>query len=144
MLPGSRSPLKRLGRMVAMTALSAILLTVASPLPAPLAQAPSAVSIYSIWVRLSLRGLNQEEIESLMSNMDPKAIETVKLRLRNTVLSNLEARRIHVRFKQSRDSDDLKMVYRVIETEMRFAGLTNDPELRLMIKDRFGINLERF
>ena len=111
--------------------------------PVGLAQAPSAVSIYSIWIRLSLRGLNQEEIESVLNNMDPKAIEEVKGRLRHTVLSNLEAKQIRHRFQTSRDTDDLKSVRRAIETELRFAGMQSDPELKLLIKDRFGISMNR-
>ncbi len=47
-----------------------VLLLLAST-PISMAQAPPAVSIYSIWIRLSLRGFNQSEIESLMRNMDP-------------------------------------------------------------------------
>ncbi len=118
-----------------------LLLGVATP--ATLAQAPSSVSVYSIWIRLSLRGLNQNEIESLMRNMAPETIAQVKARLRNTVLSNLQTKRIRERFRSSRDSDDLKNVLTSIETELRFAGLQNDEELKLMIKDRFGIPLNR-
>ncbi|NIV21029.1 MAG: hypothetical protein GWN54_10650, partial [Gammaproteobacteria bacterium] len=85
--------------------------------------------MYSIWIRLSLRGLNQNEIESLMRNMAPETIAQVKARLRNTVLSNLQTKRIRERFRSSRDSDDLKNVLTSIETELRFAGLQNDEEL---------------
>ncbi len=119
----------------------ALLLLTATPVT--LAQAPSTVSLYSIWIRLSLRGLNQEEIESLLSNMDDKAIASVKARLRTTVLSNLVARKVRERFLTSRDSDDLKSVVTVIETELRFAGMQSDEELKLMIKDRLGIPLSR-
>ena len=111
--------------------------------PASLAQAPSSVSVYSLWIRLSLRGMNQAEIESLLRNLDPKNIDGVKAQLRNTVISNLEAKKIRERFLASRDSDDLKSVMTSIETELRFAGLQNDDQLKLMIKDRFGIPLSR-
>ena len=57
--------------------------------PVGLAQAPSAVSVFSIWVRLSLRGFAQEEIESVLRNMDAKTLTEVKARLRRTVLANL-------------------------------------------------------
>lgn len=120
-----------------------LVLLLAAATPVSMAQAPSAVSLYSIWIRLSLRGLNQSEIESLMRNMDPESIKQVKERLRNTVLSNLESKRIRERFLSSRDSDDLKSVLTSIETELRFAGLQHDPEVRLMIKDRFGVPLGR-
>jgi len=120
-----------------------VLLLLAST-PVSMAQAPPAVSIYSIWIRLSLRGFNQSEIESLMRNMDPKTIAQVKERLRNTVISNLEAKDVRELFLSSRDSDDLKSVLISIETELRFAGLQNDDELKRIIKDRFGIPLARF
>lgn len=118
-------------------------LLMASATPVTMAQAPSTFSLYSIWVRLSLRGLNQNEIESLMRNMDPAAIAQVKQRLRVTVLDNLEVKRVRERFLASRDSDDLKSVVTTIETELRFAGMQHDDELKLMIKDRFGIPLRQ-
>ena len=120
----------------------ALLITVT---PVSMAQSPPApISLYSVWVRLSLRGLTQGEIESLMRNMDPKSIDQVKQRLRTTVISNLEFKRIRERFLSSRDSDDLAQVLVSIGTEIRFAGMENDEELRLMIKNRFGVQLDRF
>ena len=123
--------------------LAVLLLLVVGATPVSLAQAPTSVSIYSIWIRLSLRGYNQSEIESLMRNLDPKSINRVKERLRNTVISNLEAKKIRERFNTSQDSDDLKSVLTSIETELRFAGMQNDGQLKLMIKDRFGIPFSR-
>jgi hypothetical protein len=75
--------------------------------------------------------------------MDPKSIEQVKERLRNTVLSNLESKRVRQRYLSARDSDDLESVFTSIETELRFAGLQNDDEIRLMIRDRFGVRMGR-
>lgn len=109
----------------------------------PLAQSPSTVSLYSIWIRLSLRGMNQGEIESLMRNMAPKTIGEVKKRLRDTVISNLKARKIPELFRASRDSDDLKSVLISIETELRFAGLQNDEDIKQMIKNDLGIPINR-
>lgn len=123
--------------------LAVLVLLVVGATPLSLAQAPTSVSIYSIWIRLSLRGYNQSEIESLMRNLDPKSIIQVKERLRNTVISNLESKKIRERFNTSRDSDDLNSVLTSIETELRFAGMQNDSQLKLMIKDRFGIPLSR-
>lgn len=108
-----------------------------------LAQSPSSVSIYSIWIRLSLRGMNQGEIESLMRNMARKNIGEVKERLRKTVISNLKAKKIPERFLASRDSDDLKSVLISIETELRFAGLQNDENVKQMIKNKLGIPINR-
>ena len=112
--------------------------------PAGLAQAPAGTSIFSIWVRLSLRGFNQEEIESLLQNLDRKSVESVKVRLRRTVLGNLELKKISERIRKSRDKDDLNIIVSSIETEIRFAGMQNDRRLKLMIKDRFGVNIGAF
>jgi len=118
-------------------------LVLATATPVSMAQAPSAVSLYSIWIRLSLRGLNQNEIESLMRNMDAASIAQVKQRLRNTVIGNLATKKVRERFLSSRDSDDLNSVLSTIETELRFAALQSDDEVKLMIRDRFGIPLGR-
>ena len=122
--------------------LAALLLATA---PVTFAQtSPSAVSVFSIWVRLSLRGLSQEEIESVLRNMDPKTINEVKARLRRTVLANLQLKKVGEHIQLSRDSDDLSTVISSIETEIRFAGMQNDDRLKLEIKDRYGVRLGRF
>ncbi len=112
--------------------------------PMTLAQAPSVVSVFSIWVRLSLRGFSQEEIESLLRNMDAKTIADVKARLRRTVMANLQLKKIGDQVRFSRDKDDLNNVVTSVETEIRFAGMQNDEQLKLMIKDRYGMRLHRF
>ena len=111
--------------------------------PVGLAQAPSAVSVFSIWVRLSLRGFAQEEIESVLRNMDAKTLNEVKARLRRTVLANLQLKKVGEQLQFSRDKDDLNNVISSIETEIRFAGMQNDKLLKLQIKDRYGIRLDR-
>ncbi len=127
-------------RLGLLSALAALL--VASP--ASQAQTPpSPVSVYSIWVRLSLRGYSQEEIESLLRNMDAKTVEEVKVRLRKSVISNLRLKRIRERFQASRDKGDLQDVLSSVETEIRFAGLENDEELKSEIRERLGIPLDR-
>lgn len=112
--------------------------------PVGLAQAPTAVSVFSIWVRLSLRGFAQEEIESVLRNMDAKTLTEVKARLRRTVLANLQLKKVGEQLRFSRDKDDLNNVISSIETEIRFAGMQNDDLLKLQIKDRYGIRLDRF
>ena len=109
-----------------------------------MAQAPSAMSIYSIWVRLSLRGYAQNEIESMLRNMDDKTLEAVKKRLRRTVLAQLQLKKVRQKMRISRDKDDLDNIVSSIETEIRFAGMQDDDLLKLMIKDRYGIRLDRF
>ena len=108
------------------------------------AQAPSAMSIYSVWVRLSLRGFAQNEIEAMLRNMDDKTIEAVKQRLRRTVLAQLQLKKIGEQVRISRDKDDLRNIISSIETEIRFAGMQDDDQLKLQIKDRYGIRLDRF
>ncbi len=122
-------------------ALVLLVLLLATPLAS--AQAPSVVNVFSIWVRLSLRGNSQQEIESQLSNMDPKTLAEVKTRLRQSVISNLRIKRIGERYQTSMDSDDRKAVLESIQTEIRFAGLENDEQLVLMIKDRFGIHMQQ-
>jgi hypothetical protein len=122
----------------------AALVTLLMATPTSQAQTPpGTVSIYSIWVKLSLRGYSQEEIESILRNMDAKTIDDVKTRLRKSVLSNLRLKRVQERFQSSRDKGDLQDVLSSVETEIRFAGLENDEELKFQIRERFGIPLER-
>ena len=104
-------------------------------------QAPSAVSVYSIWVQLSLRGFSQSEIESQLSNIDANTLESVRVRLRNTIISNLRLKQVDRYYQHSLDSDDVRQVREAIETEIRFAGLQNDPEILLQIQEVFGIQL---
>lgn len=133
--------MKRWLRWAVLSGLAVML--VASPTSQAQTPPSSAVSVYSIWVRLSLRGYSQEEIESLLRNMDAKTLDEVKARLRKSVLSNLRLKRIKERFLASRDKGDLQDVLSSIETEIRFAGLENDDELKFAIRDSFGIPLER-
>lgn len=125
-------------------AVALVLLVLLLTTPLASAQAPSVVNVFSIWVRLSLRGNSQQEIESQLSNMDPKTLAEVKSRLRQSVISNLRIKRIGERYQTSQDSDDRKAVLESIQTEIRFAGLENDEQLVLMIKDRFGIHMRQF
>jgi hypothetical protein len=111
----------------------------------PVAPAQNRViNLYSVWVQLALRGHPQEEIESLLRNMDPQTIEEVKARLRRTVLANLELKKLGQLYRASRDKDDLNVIVRSIQTELRFASLENDEEIRMMIQDRFGIPRDHY
>jgi hypothetical protein len=111
--------------------------------PVTQAQTPPAINVYSIWLRMSLRGYSQEEIESALRNMDAKTMDEVKARLRRTVLSNLRLKKVRERFQSSRDKGDLQDVMGTIETEIRFSGLENDNELKREIEEAFGILLNR-
>ena len=125
--------------------LLALTLLLMASTPITLAQtSPSAVSVFSIWVRLSLRGFSQQEIESVLRNMDDKTLNEVKNRLRRTVLANPQLKKVGKQIRLSRDSDDLATVISSIQTEIRFAGMQNDELLKLRIKDRYGIRLDLF
>ena len=113
-----------------------------SATPATLAQNQQVVNLYTVWVQLSLRGVPQEEIESLLRNLDAKAIVEVKDRLRRTVLSNLHLKKVRRLYRTSRDQDDLNVVRSTIETELRFAGLQGDDEIKMLIREQFGIPID--
>ena len=58
---------------------------------------------------------------------------------------NLRVRSNPIRFGlRFGDSDDLMGITSTIQTELRFASLESDMEMRMMIKDRFGIPLAQF
>lgn len=123
--------------------LIALVLMASLAAPVSQAQTPPAINVYSIWLRLSLRGFSQEEIESALRNMDAKTLDEVKARLRRTVLANLRLKKVRERFHASRDKGDLQDVMSTIETEIRFAGLENDNELKREIEEAFGVPINR-
>ncbi|MDH4120378.1 MAG: hypothetical protein OEV94_01560 [Deltaproteobacteria bacterium] len=123
------------------TALLGVVLASLAGSPALAQNTSPVVNVYSMWVKLSLRGYAQEEIESVLKNIDPKTLDEVKGRLRRSVISNLQLKKIDRLYARSRDYDDQNLVMESIRTEIRFAGLETDPELKLLIKDRFGISL---
>lgn len=99
-------------------------------------------NIYTIWIKLALLGKNQSEIEYYFRNIDTQTMGSIKKRLRFAVLDNL--RRIGVKKLVSRtaDMDDLNVVVNKIATEVRYAGMEHDEDLRLTIKEEFGVILE--
>jgi len=126
------------------TSLMAMLAMLLIGAPVSPAANPRVINLYSVWVELALRGHPQEEIESLLRNMDPETIEEVKERLRRTVISNLDLKKLGQLYRTSRDKDDLNVIVHSIQTELRFASLENDEEIRMMIQDRFGIPMSQF
>jgi hypothetical protein len=130
-------------KLRAVMMLAAVMLLVGTP-TAP-AQNPNIGKLYSAWIQLSLRGLPQQEIESLLEYAaNPNDLEHVRRRLRLTVISKLELKRLGQIYRAARDKDDLNVVARQIQTELRFAGLENDIDVRMQIKDRFGIPMDQF
>jgi hypothetical protein len=59
-------------------------------------------------------------------------------------VANLELKKLGQLYRASRDKDDLNVIVHMIQTELRFASLENDEELRMLIKDRFGVPVDQF
>ena len=58
------------------------------------------------------------------------------------MLSNLNLKKVGRLYRASRDQDDLNVVRSTIETELRFAGLQGDDEIKMLIRERFGIPID--
>ena len=108
-------------------------------------QAPSdhRVNLYSIWLKLSMMGHNQSEIEGILSGITEQQLLHLKNRLRRDVLETLMHHNLHNEIELSRTEQDLVMIRDIIRTEIRFAGLENDSLLQRMIRNKFGISLEK-
>lgn len=100
-------------------------------------------NMYTKWMTLALVGKNQAEIEYFFRNEKEATIEQVKERIRHAVVENLRRAGIKRLIEQSTDADDLNVVIRKIIIEIRYAGMELDKDLRLSIKEEFGVQLER-
>lgn len=100
-------------------------------------------NMYTKWITLALVGKNQAEIEYFFRNEKETTIEQVKRRIRFAVVENLRRSGIKRLIEESSDADDLNVVIRKIIIEIRYAGMELDKDLRLSIKEEFGIQLER-
>ena len=113
--------------------------------PPGLGQQPPAdnrINLYSIWLKLSLMGHNQSEIEGIITGITKKQLQHLKNRLRRDVLETLMQHNLHNEIELSRTEQDLVMIREIIRTEIRFAGLENDTLLQRMIRHKFGISLQ--
>ena len=99
-------------------------------------------NLYSIWMKLSMMGHNQSEIESILSDISEKQLLRLKNRLRRDVMDTLTYLNLRNEIDLSRTERDLVMIRDKIRTEIRFAGLENDRLLPLMIRHKFGISLQ--
>ena len=99
-------------------------------------------NMYTIWRKLALVGKNQAEIEYYFRNIDDKTMERVKGRIRFAVLESLRRTGIKGLIKKITDEDDLNVIINTINTEIRYAGMEHDDDLRLSIKEEFGVQLE--
>ncbi len=99
-------------------------------------------NLYSIWMKLSMMGHNQSEIESILSDIGEKKLLLLKNRLRRDVMDTLTYLNLRNEINLSRTERDLVLIRDKIRTEIRFAGLENDRLLPLMIRHKFGISLQ--
>ena len=99
-------------------------------------------SIFSQWVKLSLMGYNQSEIEATLIVYQTEEIQLVKRRLRRNVLNNLVGGNLKQDISLSTTEQELRYIRDKIRTEIRFAGLENDFLVRQMIRHQFGIAVQ--
>ena len=113
--------------------------------PPGLGQQPPADNmgnLYSIWLKLSMMGHNQSEIEGILNGTTKQQLMRLKNRLRRDVLDTLMHHNLLSQIELSRTEQDLFMIRYKIRTEIRFAGLENDQLLQRMIRHKFGIELQ--
>lgn len=99
-------------------------------------------NLYTKWVTLALLGKNQAEIEYYFRNIDEPLMNKIKERIRFTVLDNLRRSGIRHMIQKSGDMDDIRVVLQKIIMEIRYIGLEHDQDLRLSIREEFGVLLE--
>lgn len=99
-------------------------------------------NLYTAWVKLALLGKNQAEIEYFFRNVDEESLGKIKERIRFAVLDNLRRSGIRSLIQKSTDADDWNVVIRKVITEIRYMGIEHDNDLKLSIKEEFGIVLE--
>ena len=122
-----------------------LLLVLLVGVPPGLGQQPpvdSQGNLYSIWLKLSLMGHNQSEIEAILNGVTPEQLYRIKNQLRRDVLNTLRRLNLHNEISMSTTEQELFTIREKIRTEIRFAGMENDSRLRRMIRHQFGIALQ--
>ena len=99
-------------------------------------------NLYSVWMKLSMMGHNQSEIEGILSDITEKQLLHLKNRLRRDVMNTLTYLNLRNEIDLSRTERDLAHIRNKIRIEIRFAGLENDRLLPLMIRHKFGISVQ--
>ena len=102
----------------------------------------SREDLYSIWIKLSMMGHNQSEIEGILTGISQQQLQHLKNSLRRDVLNTLIHLNLSNEIELSRTEQDMVMIRNKIRTEIRFAGLENDLLLQRMIRHKFGIALK--
>ena len=113
--------------------------------PPGLSQQPPADkkgNLYSIWLKLSLMGYNQSEIEAILNGVTPEQVKRIKIQLRRDVISSLRRLNLQNEIDLSTTEQELFTIREKIRTEIRFMGMENDVRLRWMIRHQFGITLQ--
>ncbi len=124
--------------------LVALLVVLLVGVPPGLGQQPVADTrgnVYSIWLKLSLMGHTQSEIESMLGTIPAEQLRRLKHRLRMDVVNTLRRSNLQQEIDMSTTEQELITIREKIRTEIRFAGLENDPYLLNMIRHQFGITL---
>lgn len=103
----------------------------------------NVINLFSVWVKLSLVGYSQSEIESTLVNVDPQLLSQVKQRVRLNVINNLRSTNLPGEIEIASTEQELSLIRNKINTEIRFAGMENDTHLRWMIRKHFGIAINR-
>ena len=122
-----------------------LLVVLLAGVPPGLGQQPpvdSQGNLYSIWLKLSLMGHNQSEIEAILNGVTPEQLNRIKNQLRRDVLNTLRRLNLHNEISMSTTEQELFTIREKIRTEIRFAGMENDSRLRRMIRHQFGIALQ--
>lgn len=99
-------------------------------------------NMYTQWMKLALLGKNQAEIEYFFRNVDSTTLDQIKQRIRFAVIDNLKRSGIHSLINKRSDIDDINVLINKIVTEIRYVGMEHDEDLRMSIKEEFGILLE--
>jgi len=99
--------------------------------------------LFSTWVRLSLSGYSQSEIEASLVGVPAAELARLKHRLRLNIIHNLRRVNLEESLKMSTTEQELISIMDTVRTEIRFAGMENDLHLRNMIKHQFGISVAR-
>ncbi|MCP4754339.1 MAG: hypothetical protein GY866_25930 [Proteobacteria bacterium] len=100
-------------------------------------------NLYTKWIKLALVGKNQAEIEYYFRNEKEDTVNRVKQRIRAAIVENLRRAGIQRLIEESSDVDDLNVIIQKIIIEIRYAGMELDGDLRLTIKEEFGVELKK-
>ena len=97
-------------------------------------------NVYQNWLKLSMLGRDQNEIENYFREIPEDIILEIKGRLRNRIMRNLELAGISRYTSGSLDIRDIKIALRLIDRESKKMGMEYDLPLKSMIKQKYGFS----